>query len=155
MIKSLNIFVISTVFLLTANLAGAQILKPVKWSFSSQKINSTESYLIFTATIGKGWHIYATSLPPGDGPIPTSFKFTAAKNYKTELKIEEVKKPVIEFDKTFDKKIGTFSGIARFRQKIKTKPGSIDSVKGSLEFMVCNSSQCLPPETVEFSIPLK
>lgn len=141
--------------MLTANFAGAQILKPVKWAFSSQKINSTESYLIFTATIDKGWHIYATSLPAGDGPIPTSFKFTASKNYKTELKIQEVRKPVIEFDKTFNKKIGTFSGIASFRQKIKTKPGSADVVKGSLEFMVCNSSQCLPPETVEFSIPLK
>lgn len=155
MIKSLNIFVISSIFLLTANFAGAQILKPVKWAFSSQKINSTESYLIFTATIDKGWHIYATSLPAGDGPIPTSFKFTASKNYKTESKIQEVKKPVIEFDKTFDKKIGTFSGIASFRQKIKTKPGSTEAVKGSLEFMVCNSSQCLPPETVQFSIPLK
>jgi len=155
MIKSLNIFLISSIFLLTANLAGAQILKPVKWSFSSQKISATESYLLFTATIDKGWHIYATSLPAGDGPIPTSFKFMASKNYKTELKIEEVKKPVIEFDKTFDKKIGTFSGVARFRQKIKIRQGSTEAVKGSLEFMVCNSSQCLPPETVEFSIPLK
>lgn len=155
MIKSLNIFVINSIFLLTTSLAGAQILKPVKWAFSSQKINATESYLLFTATIDKGWHIYATSLPAGDGPIATSFKFTPSKNFKTELKIEEVKKPVIEFDKTFDKKIGTFSVTASFRQKIKTKPGSKEVVKGSLEFMVCNSSQCLPPETVEFSIPLK
>lgn len=137
-------------FLFMADLASAQILKPVKWSFSSQKINASESYIILTAVIDKGWHIYATTLPAGDGPIATSFKFSASKSYQVIGKIEEVKKPVVEFDKTFDKKIGTFSGTAVFRQKVKTKSGN--PVKGSLEFMACNSSQCLPPETVEFSI---
>lgn len=153
MIHSLKVLVICSLFLFLGNLAGAQILRPVKWSFSTQKISATESYAIFTATIDKGWHIYATSLPAGDGPIATSFKFTAAKGIVTVGKIEEVKKPVVEFDKTFNKKIGTFSGTVQFREKIKT--AGAGPLKGSLEFMVCNSSQCLPPETVEFSIPLK
>ncbi len=28
-------------------------------------------------------------------------------------------------------------------------------VKGTLEYMVCDDAQCLPPETVEFSISVK
>lgn len=154
MIHSLKVLFAGIIFLIAGNIASAQILKPVKWSFTSQKINATESYLIFTAVIDKGWHIYATTLPAGDGPIATSFKFSA-KGYTPEAKIEEMRKPVVEFDKTFDKKIGTFSGTIQFRQKVKALKAGAGPVTGSLEFMVCNSSQCLPPETVEFSVPVK
>lgn len=131
--------------------AGAQILRPVKWTFSSQKINASESYVLLTATIDKGWHIYALSAPGADGPIPTSFKFSPSAGYTATGKIQEMKKPVVEFDKTFRKNIGFYAGTVQFRQKIKVKSGSTP-VKGSLEFEVCNNSQCLPPETVEFSV---
>ena len=41
-----------------------------------------------------------------------------------------------------------------FQQKVKLT-GANATVKGTLEYMVCDDSQCLPPETVEFSVPVK
>jgi hypothetical protein len=41
-----------------------------------------------------------------------------------------------------------------FQQKVKLNRGTT-TVKGKVEYMVCNDRQCLPPEEVEFSIPVK
>jgi DsbC/DsbD-like thiol-disulfide interchange protein len=41
-----------------------------------------------------------------------------------------------------------------FQQKIKLK-GKEATIKGQLEYMTCNDKQCLPPDDVEFSIPVK
>jgi len=48
----------------------AQVLDPVKWSFSSQKINSDEYELIFTAKIDKNWHLYSQYVPEGGLFLP-------------------------------------------------------------------------------------
>jgi hypothetical protein len=41
-----------------------------------------------------------------------------------------------------------------FQQKVKLKAGQA-TVKGTLEYMTCNDKQCLPPETIAFSIAVK
>jgi DsbC/DsbD-like thiol-disulfide interchange protein len=41
-----------------------------------------------------------------------------------------------------------------FQQKIKLK-GKAATVKGRVEFMVCDEKQCLPPTEVEFSVAVK
>jgi hypothetical protein len=41
-----------------------------------------------------------------------------------------------------------------FQQKIKLKKPAV-TVKGSLEFMICNDHKCLPPADIDFSIPVK
>lgn len=53
--------------------AGAQIIEPIKWSFSSSG-DGRNAELVFTAVMEKGWHLYDTYLPEG-GPIATSFVF--------------------------------------------------------------------------------
>jgi len=153
-IYSFALYVYITLMFITP--AGAQILRKVKWSFEGKKINQKEAEVILTATIDKGWHIYAQSLPPGDGPVPTSFKFVPSKTYVLEGKTQDVSKPVVEFDPTFKKNIGFYASSVQFKQRILVKTGTAPGpVKGSLEFMACSNSQCLPPETVEFSVALK
>ena len=61
------------VALLTLN-AFSQIIEPVKWSTSVEKISETEYLLISTANIDKGWHLYSQKVPE-DGPITTTFSF--------------------------------------------------------------------------------
>jgi thiol:disulfide interchange protein DsbD len=41
-----------------------------------------------------------------------------------------------------------------FQQKIKLKSANATAVKGQLEYMTCNDQKCLPPEDIDFSIPL-
>ncbi|MCW3118381.1 MAG: Protein-disulfide reductase, partial [Chitinophagaceae bacterium] len=128
----------------------AQIEKPVHWSFSSEKINDTEANVLLTATIDAGWHIY--SLKKVDGPIPTSFEFNKSEDYSLIGKVREPKAHSA-FDPNFGVQIEWHSTKATFKQRIKfNKPGAV--VSGTLEFMVCNDKQCLPPDNIEFKIAL-
>ena len=130
----------------------AQILEPVKWSFSSKKVSDKEANLIITAKINAGWHVYSQFIEEG-GPIPTSFKFTPSGDYRLSGKVAELPKAVSAFDKNFDMQIAWHEKEVIFTQKIiLNKPKT--TVSGVLEFMVCNDEKCLPPTEVEFTIPV-
>lgn len=130
----------------------AKIYEPVKWSYSSQKINDKEADLIITATIEKGWHLYSQFIEEG-GPIPTSFKFSPSPNYTLIGKVSESPKPVTAFDKNFSMEIAWHKDRVVFKQRISlNKP--VETISGVLEFMVCDDERCLPPTEIEFQIPL-
>lgn len=130
----------------------AQIHQPVKWSFSSCKSGERELDILLKAKIDKGWHIYSQKLPDGDGPIPSSFKFKENSAYQLVGKVTEPK-AITKYDPAFDMQLSYFEGEVTFRQKVKlTQSGAV--VKGELEYMVCNEQMCLPPEIVEFEMPV-
>jgi hypothetical protein len=62
--------------------------------------------------------------------------------------------PITKYEKVFSMNVGYFENSVVFQQKIKLKSAKATAVKGKLEFMTCNDSKCLPPDEVEFSIPL-
>ena len=130
----------------------AKIYDPVKWNFSSEKINDKESYLVITALIEKGWHVYSQFIEEG-GPIPTSFKFTPTADYKLIGKVTESPKAVSAFDKNFNMKISWHMDQVIFKQKVSLNVPKTD-ISGVLEFMVCDDTRCLPPAEVEFKIPV-
>lgn len=147
--KNLILLTVGILFSLSAN---SQILKPVKWSYAAKKTSKTEATLYLKATIDEGWHIYSQNIADG-GPVKTSFTFAPSKVYKPVGKTIEPK-PIVKFEKSFDMNVSYFARSVIFQQKVKLT-GSTATVKGTLEYMVCDDSQCLPPETVEFSIPVK
>lgn len=147
--KNLYLFAVALLFSMTAS---SQILKPVKWSYAAKRTSKTEAILYIKATIDEGWHLYSQNIPEG-GPVKTSFTFSPAKTYSLVGKTTE-QKPIVKFEKAFDMNVGYFEKSAIFQQKIKLNAASA-TIKGTLEFMVCDDSQCLPPETVQFSIPVK
>lgn len=130
---------------------SAQIQQPVKWSYSTEE-KGDATYLKLKATIDKGWHLYAQDIGAG-GPIPTSFKFNPSSSYELSGKVTEPKAEEI-FDKNFDMKLRFFEKSAVFSQKIIIKGTKAFNITGTLEFMVCNDVMCLPPEEVEFTIPV-
>jgi len=139
------------IFLMSAA-AYAQIESPVKWSYAAKKISSTEAVLFLRATIDDGWHIYALNLKEG-GPIKTSFSFTPSKEYSLDGKTVEPT-PVTKYEPNFKMDVTYFEKSVTFQQKIKLKSANAAVVKGKLEYMTCNDKKCLPPEDVDFSIPL-
>jgi len=139
-------------FLLIFVSVQGQILTPVKWSFTTEKTAENEVDLVFTAKIDKGWHLYSQFIAEG-GPIPTSFSFTQTKDFKKISKVKEGK-PQEFMDPNFEMLLKFFSDKAVFRQKIKQLSSKPFTIKGSLEFMVCDDSRCLPPETVDFEFKL-
>ena len=68
----------------------AQILEPVKWTFTIENETATEATLVFTAKVDKGWHVYSQYVPDG-GPVPTSFTIKPANVFKTIGKVTEPK----------------------------------------------------------------
>ena len=145
------------VFLLLINTwwVNAQIHEPVKWSTSVEKIKDGEYYLVINATIDKGWHLYSQTMPedaPNGTPLPTSFKFEENGNYKLSGGVIEPKGHTA-MDPVFEANIKYFDVSATFKQKIKTS-GSKSTVKGIVEFMVCDDARCLPPTEVELSFEI-
>lgn len=146
-----TILVITLVFC-SAFGAFAQLENPVSWSYAAKKISKTEAVVYLKATIEDSWHMYSTNLKPG-GPNKTIFTFNPSKDFSLVGKIIEPK-PITIFEKAFKMNVSYFENQVVFQQKIKLNKAST-TVKGIVEFMVCNDKSCLPPSEVSFSIPVK
>lgn len=127
--------------------AGAQILEPIKWSFSSSN-DGRNAELVFTAVMEKGWHLYDTDLPEG-GPIATSFVFADSTLFDFSGELVKSPEPVEVFDHTFQMNLRYFSDTAVFRQKVVLAEGGT-TLSGHVEFMGCDDEQCLPPAEIPF-----
>ena len=145
---------IITFLILTAAFAShAQILKPVKWTTSVEKVSDTEYVLVSKASIVKGWHLYSQNVPE-NGPIPTSFTFVGTSNYLKKGNTIEEKGHIIN-DPIFEMEIKYFENKATFKQRIKLKNKVGFKVKATVEFMVCDDSRCLPPTEVDLIFDVK
>lgn len=134
-------------------LSQSQIHEPVAWETSVVKISDIEYDLIATATIDGNWHLYSQNVPE-NGPIPTTFAFEGSSDYLKKGNTKEGKGHEVD-DKVFEMRIKYFESEAVFKQRIRLKHKNTFEVKGVVEFMVCNDTQCLPPNEVDlsFSIP--
>lgn len=135
----------------TATQTFSQIFNPVKWSTSVEKVSDTEFNLIATATIESEWHIYSQNIGEG-GPIPTTFYFTEDETFSLNGKAIEEEGHTIQ-DATFGMEVKSFSNKAKFVQRVKIKEGT-EKIKGSVEFMVCKDTRCLPPTEVDLVFDL-
>jgi thiol:disulfide interchange protein len=133
-----------------------QIVKPVKWSFSSEKIDDNNYNLVFTALIDKPWHIYGTAIPEG-GPIPLTVSFEDNTAVEFIGSLRQTTHPEIMDDPVFGMKVELHSIKAVFKQQVRKKnmTDSI-SVKGNVNYMTCNDSQCiLNDNDFSFTLPGK
>ncbi len=128
----------------------AQVEDPVKWTFTADKVEGQQAELVFKATIDYPWHLYSAHLPEG-GPIPTKAFYDEADHYKLVDGIIEVIRAKVKFDEGFQMEVGTLSGKAEFRQKVKFSGSGTQTVSGEIEFQVCDDATCLPPMTVPFT----
>lgn len=147
--KKIKSFALLIILLISVK-TTAQIIDPIDWSFEAQKVSETEYNLILKAKMDEGWHIYSQHIGY-DGPIPTTFTFNESDSYS--LKGETVEPtPEKEYDESFEMDLLFFSDEVEFIQPITINNNKNVKVEGSVEFMACNLGQCMPPETVEFTI---
>jgi Thiol:disulfide interchange protein len=150
--KKLTIILAAFFALMMPMVSVAQIYDPVQWSFSTESLGNNEYNVIFKAEIEAGWHVYSQNIADG-GPIPTAFYFAEATDYERVGVVTESEAIVLQ-DPVFDMELRFFEKEAIFTQKVKVLGKEPVSVKGELEYMVCNDGQCLPPTVVEFDINL-
>jgi hypothetical protein len=130
-----------------------QVLEPVKWTYATEKIGDNEYKITFNASIEDAWYVYSSTIAD-DGPIPTSINFDeneALKSVGAIVESGEVTKD--GYDDMFDMNIKKFGHAATFSQTVKTSGPT--SLSGYMEFMTCDSVQCLFPDPIEFTIDAK
>ena len=133
--------------LIAFTVGNSQILEPVKWQTSIEKFSDTEYNLVSKATIESGWHLYSQNVP-ADGPIPTTFTFDDANGaFKIIGNTGELEGKTVD-DPVFQMRIKFFEKSAIFVQRVQLL-GDVTSVKGTVEFMVCDDTRCLPPTEVD------
>jgi thiol:disulfide interchange protein DsbD len=135
-------------------IANAQMVNPVHWSFKAEMTSANEAVLTFTANIDDNFHLYAQDIPKG-GPVPTSFHFEPSDAYALAGKMEEVSEGEDIFDSSFNMKLKVFSRQAIFKQKVKLLKEGPVKITGTLEFMCCDNTRCIPPQEKEFSFQLQ
>jgi len=146
--------VLTLVGMLAFNNAGAQILTPVTWTWRAEQTGKGEYKLIFTAKIDKKWHTYSQYIGDG-GPVPTKFTYDEknkdvqfiGKSVETSPKVHDVMDPV------FNMRLKFFEDELVCTQVVKVLKDT--KLKGTLEFMVCDDSRCLPPDDKDFEFDLK
>ncbi len=144
LVKMLLLFMVLTV--------SAQ--SPVSWSFSAKKLDEKTYEIHLKAVISGDWHLYSQTTPEG-GPVPTSITFSKNPLITTEGSIREVGKLEEHFEPLFGVMVKQYSDKVEFIQKVKLKAVARTAVNGSIDFMVCNDEQCMPPAKQAFSISLK
>jgi hypothetical protein len=122
----------------------------VTWVFS---FDSTYSNIVVKGTIDKGWHLYSQKTQQNAGPIPVTVSFEKKKGLKLIGPYTEELVPHEIFDVNFDSQVYLFEDNYLAYQQIKLK--SNIELTGTINYMVCDDRQCLPPIDVPFSIQIK
>jgi thiol:disulfide interchange protein len=149
-IKGLVLLFIS---LFSTSIANSQVINPVKWTISQEKISDNEYYLVFKANISPGWTVYS-QYTSDEGPVPTEITYEDKSGIEILGKATETGAKKEGPDPLFDNvNVIKFLDKQPFiiKQKVKVKDSS-KPVKGYITSMTCNNEKCLPPDDVDFSI---
>ena len=132
--------------LLTAA-AGAQ---NAAWTGTAEPLEENAYRIVLEASIPQPYHMYDMG-PYEDGPNATSIVFTPGEGVTLEGGVEQLDTPHRYFDELFGMEIGTFSGKARFAQRVKLAAPQA-ALKAQIEWMICDDTSCMPPDDTELTI---
>ena len=127
--------------------------EPVQWNFTAKKVADNTYEIWMTATVNKPWHMYSQHTPDG-GPLPTKVQFTKNPLLNMQGDVKENGKLVKKREEVFDLDVQYFDGNATFVQTVTVKGKVKTTLSGTVEYMVCNETQCLPPKTIPFKVNL-
>ena len=104
----------------------AQVVEPVAWKSSVEKIADGEYRVTFKASIDEGWHIYDLGPYELGGPMATAFTFEPAADYELVGGIEADGKLVRHYDDVYEMEIGYYEGDVTFSQIVKSAGATIN-----------------------------
>ena len=145
---------LSVIALLVTAFSFAQRQNPVSWNYEAIKKSADTYEIVLTATVEEPWHIYSQNTGKG-GPIPTAIVFKPNPLVTKNGKVKELGKLEKVFDKNFNTDVLYFSDKVKFVQLVKVKGGIKTNLSGTVEYMVCDESQCLPPVKKSFDLKLQ
>lgn len=120
----------------------------ITWDYSFNKETKT---IEIKANLAEGWHLYSQHIANDVGPVPTSFTFQENKSVKFLGKVSEPE-AIQEYDENFEAMLDFFEDEVVFRQRVAVKKET--TVQGTVTFMMCNKTQCLPPVDEKFTVQI-
>ena len=132
---------------------GGDWTDKLSWEFSLEKKDASHAYLVANAKIKKGWHIYSVNHDPDKADFtgfPTTFKFSASKNYRTVGKLMDAKKALLHKDDLGVSLI--FENSATFKQEIEFLSSAPSDIKFGYTFQICDENGCIFPPEQEASV---
>ena len=134
--------------------AQAQVVQdPTTWTYELKKISGDKYKAIFHVKLTAGWHIWSLK-PGGDGlQIPPSFTFEPNKAVKTQGAVKESGKKITGVMDGVDGAVSRFENKVDYEQLLTVTANT--TLKGKLEYQVCNEQMCLPPKKKPFSFEIK
>ena len=145
---------IALIALISFTTANSQVKDPVSFEFKANKRAPGIYEIVITADIPKPWHMYSQRTPSG-GPIPTKVTFNKNPLIFKEGKLSEKGKMEKINDKVFGVQVFYYSGKVVYSQVVKVKGLVSTNITGTIAYMVCDDTQCLPPTKKTFDIKLQ
>ncbi len=148
-------FVITLVLVAINGLSYAQVLDPVKWTFTAKKIDAKTYEVHMVANIQMNWHLYSQTQPKDAIINPTEIAFNKNPLVSFEGKVKENGKLEAYTDKRLGISANQYSNEVEFIQKVKLKTAAKTNISGSVEYQTCDDKKCLPSKKVTFNLALK
>lgn len=148
-----KIVTLFTVVFITLS-AAAQIQDPVDWTYTVKKVSADTYTFTATANIEGDWHMYSQTTGKG-GPVATKITF---KNNPLITKVgttKEVAKVKQVYDEIFKTNVRYIGETATYIQTLKVRGGVKTNIAGTVEYVVCDDRQCLPPSKKTFDLKLQ
>ncbi|MES2003194.1 MAG: protein-disulfide reductase DsbD domain-containing protein [Bacteroidota bacterium] len=145
---------LTLIAIIAVSIVFAQKQNPVSWSYEAKKKSADTYEIVLTANVESPWHIYSQNTGKG-GPIPTSITFKPNPLVTKNGVVKEMGKLEKTFDKNFNTNVLYYSDKVEFVQTVKVKGGLKTNISGTVEYMVCDESQCLPPVKKSFDLKLQ
>ncbi len=125
----------------------------VQWNYKVNDLGNNTFEIVFNASVEKTWHMYDLGPYDAMGPNPTVINFESTEGARLEGEAYEVTEPIVVYDEVFGMEIGYYENAATLAQKVVlTAPSA--SLKGYVEWMVCNDVGCTPMQYWDFEIAL-
>lgn len=132
--------------------ANAQLIAPVKWKTTTEKLNDTEFNLVFEGTIDNGWHVYSQFTPDG-GPLPLLLDFKNQKGQYTLIGTTSESKTKRAFNDVFGVDEIYFEKKVVLKQKVKITGTSVSKIDVNVSYQVCEEKCINEDKDFEFIIP--
>lgn len=128
--------------------------KPIRWRVTAKMTSPTEGVVTLRPLCDEGWHIYGTEEVKG-GPVPTSFSFDGSQGVEFAGGVKPSAAPVRKFQEMFGAELTYWEGAVSFTRRFKVTDAAKAKIAGSVKYMGCNDTQCMPPQTHQFTVTPK
>jgi len=135
-------------------LISLQTKSQIQWKYSSLPGIDGTVEIHLTADLEKGWHLYSQTQPPEAIAEPTVIKFEQAPVIQLQGNTQEIGNKECYENKVLGIRNYLYKSHVDFVQTLQLKEKKKTIVNGSISYMLCNDTECIPTVVKKFSLEI-